>query len=214
MGEESGCCSNAVFGAVYRSCTSAFGSICMGSLLVAIIQTLRQLARQARENEECGALYCVLECILSCLEDLIEYFNKWAYIYVGLYGYSYIEAGKNVFRLFQSRGWETIIADDLVGATLGMLSFVGGLVTAAIAYFLYADEPPLENGMQIGLLAALIGLLVGLVVISIVMSVIASAVNTVIVCFADAPAEFQSNHPELSNKMRAAWRSAYPDNFS
>merc|ERR1712232_1410506 len=84
---------------------------------------------------------------------------------------------------------ETIIADDLVGATLGMLSFVGGLVTAAIAYFLYADEPPLENGMQIGLLAALIGLLVGLVVISIVMSVIASA-----------PAEFQSNHPELSNK--------------
>jgi hypothetical protein len=42
------------------------------------------------------------------------------------------------------------------------------------------------------------------------MSVIGSAVNTVIVCFAEGPAEFQRNHPRLSEKMRAAWLQAYP----
>jgi len=42
------------------------------------------------------------------------------------------------------------------------------------------------------------------------MSVVGSAVNTVIVCFAEAPNEFQRNHPELSEEMRATWRQAWP----
>ena len=36
-------------------------------------------------------------------------------MYVGLYGYGYLEAGKNVISLFKNRGWEAIIADDLIG---------------------------------------------------------------------------------------------------
>ena len=55
-----------------------------------------------------------------------------------------------------------------------------------------------------------LGFLVGIILCSILMSVIGSAVNTVIVCFAEGPAEFQRNHPTLSQKMRAAWLGAYP----
>ena len=56
-----------------------------------------------------------------------------------------------------------------------------------------------------------IAFLVGLVLCSIMLSVVASGVNTVIVLFAEAPSEFQSNHAELSNSMRTAWMKAYPD---
>jgi hypothetical protein len=42
------------------------------------------------------------------------------------------------------------------------------------------------------------------------MGSIASAVNAVIVLFAEAPAEFQQNYPELSNQMRTAWSDAFP----
>jgi len=45
------------------------------------------------------------------------------------------------------------------------------------------------------------------------MSVIASAVNTVIVCFAEDPAIFEVNHPQLSENLRVAWRSAYSEEF-
>ena len=55
-----------------------------------------------------------------------------------------------------------------------------------------------------------VGFLVGFVLASILMSVVGSAVNTVIVCFAESPAEFEVNHPQLSAEMRTAWRSAYP----
>jgi len=66
-----------------------------------------------RENGDAGILACIAECLLSCLAGLVEYFNKWAFVYVGIYGYGYIEAGKNVIQLFKNRGWEAIIADDL-----------------------------------------------------------------------------------------------------
>jgi hypothetical protein len=56
-----------------------------------------------------------------------------------------------------------------------------------------------------------LGFLVGFLFATIMMSIVGSAVNTVIVCFAEAPAEFQANHAELSNEMRMTWRHAWPD---
>jgi hypothetical protein len=42
------------------------------------------------------------------------------------------------------------------------------------------------------------------------MSVVASGVNAVIVLFAEAPAEFEQNYPDLSAQMREAWQNAFP----
>ena len=50
----------------------------------------------------------------------------------------------------------------------------------------------------------------GLVVSATTLSVVDSSVNTVLVCFAEAPAEFEENHPEHSAEMRSAWRKVYP----
>jgi hypothetical protein len=83
----------------------------MQSLLVAILEALKALAQAARANDDSGIGACIAECILGCLASILEYFNKWAFVYVGVYGYSYLEAGKNVFTLFKNRGWEAIIAD-------------------------------------------------------------------------------------------------------
>ena len=93
--------------------------------------------RNARsQGEGNDLLLCLVECLLNCLEGIVEYFNKWAYIYVGLYGYGYVEAGKNVMRLFKSRGWDVIITDDLVSNTLLMMGIIVGLVMGAVGIIL------------------------------------------------------------------------------
>ena len=56
-----------------------------------------------------------------------------------------------------------------------------------------------------------VGCIVGFVFSSILLSVVASAINTIIVCYAEAPAEFQANHPQLSAEMREAWVEAWPN---
>ena len=55
-----------------------------------------------------------------------------------------------------------------------------------------------------------IGFVIGLVLCAIFLGSIGSAVNAVIVLFAEAPAEFQQNYPELSHQMRTAWQDAFP----
>jgi hypothetical protein len=55
-----------------RATTYSFGSICFGSLLVAIVQALRALEHYTRENDDMSALQCIIQCILGCIESIIE----------------------------------------------------------------------------------------------------------------------------------------------
>jgi hypothetical protein len=80
--EAQACCSRAIGDSWIRSMTTSFGSICLGSLLVAIIQALREMVKQMRDQDD-SILACCAECILGCIESLVEYFNQWAFVYVG-----------------------------------------------------------------------------------------------------------------------------------
>ena len=124
----------------------------------------------------------------------------------------YCESGKNVMTLFHNRGWEAIIADDLVGNTLLLVSVIVGGLTGSVAIIIEMTSGWLEedNPGNEKYVSFLLGFVMGLVLCSILMSVIASAVNAVLVLFAEKPAEFQRNHPELSNKMREVWSQIYP----
>ena len=51
-----------------------------------------------------------------------------------------------------------------------------------------------------------IGFIIGFALCAIIMGVISSAVNATIVLFAEAPAEFETNYPELSQEMRSAYQ--------
>lgn len=209
---ESGCCSRGVCNSFIRTITTSFGSICFGSLLVAFIQALKALAYSARDNGDAGFLACIAECILGCIEGCVQYFNKWAYIYVGVYGYPYVQSGRSVMQLFADRGWDAIIADDLVGNALFLMSVVTGLIIGAIGVGYGEIDTAFKDEFANGSIwvAFVIGLLAGLTVCSICLSTVASGVNTVIVMFADAPAEFDQNHPELSQNMREIWNQFHP----
>ena len=84
------------------------------------------------------------------------------------------------------------VITGIVGALLGILMEQNGAVVVG---------------------AFLIGAAIGFVLCSTLFGLVSSAVNAVIVCFAEAPAEFQSNHPVLSHQMITAWREAYPTEF-
>lgn len=129
----------------------------------------------------------------------------------GLYGMPYMKAGKSVFDLFKNRGWDAVIADDLVGNVLFLISLIVGGVMGGIGLLIDELGDLLDDSAgDTKLIAFLLGFIVGLVITSILMSTIASGVNAVIVLFAEGPAEFQRNHPELSNKMREVWSQVYP----
>jgi len=135
-------------------------------------------------------------------------------VYVGLYGYSYIEAGKNVMNLFKARGWTAIINDDLISNVLMFLSFSIGACTGSIGLllsFLYPNAFEDDNGGRY--IVFFLGLLIGVLFSSIVFSVVISAVDTVVVCFAEAPLDFQTNYP-VRSQLPPAVQSAAPLDLS
>jgi len=62
--EHSGCCSGGVMGSVIRTLTTSFGSVCFGSLLVAILQATKAVAQAARGEDGGSFLLCIAEVSL------------------------------------------------------------------------------------------------------------------------------------------------------
>jgi hypothetical protein len=84
---ESGFCGSAVCGSFFRSITTSFGSICFGSLIVAVIEATRQIVEMARQNDDLGQmLACCIDCLLSFIQDIVEYFNKWGKFNLSFFG--------------------------------------------------------------------------------------------------------------------------------
>jgi hypothetical protein len=142
---------------------------------------------------------------------MVQYFNKWAYVYVGLYGYDYIESGKRVMNLFKQRGWNVIIADNLTNRLLGIMSLTIGILTGLctlLVTFTVEEFESKQGWLGVGFF---IGFVVGIVLSGIFMGLLSSAVDSVIVCFAEAPQEFNDTHPELAQEMNKTWKDAWPD---
>lgn len=177
---------------------------------MAILEVIKTMVRSAARRR--GVLQCIAQCLLVWIERLAEYFNKWAFVYVGLYGYSYMEAGKNVFTLFRDRGWTTLISDALVGRMLVMMCFLVGIVNAVVVLILSLildhSEPDVAG------ISAFMALIFGFLLAARVLNVLISCVDAVIVLYAEAPNEFHDAHPELAREMQAAWTMAWPDIFS
>ena len=135
--EANGCCSNGIRQSYWRSITTSFGSICLGSLLVALLQAIKEIIYSMRESGNGSILICLADVILGCIENVFKYFNQWAFVYVGIYGYAFVEAGSGVVNLFEQRGWTAIIADILIDTVLFMVSIgvslLGGILGLIVA---------------------------------------------------------------------------------
>ncbi|CAK4094538.1 unnamed protein product [Aphanomyces euteiches] len=196
-------------GSFRRAMTTSFGSICLGSLIVSLLRVLEALANGSKQKG--GVAACIAGCILGLLRSIIEYFNRWAFIYVAMYGFRFTQAGKCAFGLFKQRGLSAVVNDDLIGQTLAFVSLVSGLICCMLGLaYTFMDQ---ENAgfAEAKYLFSIIGFVFGLGVTIIPFSVIDSAVATAFVCFAEDPVSFGRTHPALHHEMVAAWRLAHPD---
>jgi len=99
-----------------------------------------------------------------------------------------------------------------VGNALALVSLVvGGIVGALALILVKATDWFADAGSSDKAVAFFIGFVIGLAICSILLSTVASGVNTVIVMFADAPADLQRNYPDISQKMRRIWGEMYPN---
>ncbi|KAM7275018.1 hypothetical protein ACFE04_016884 [Oxalis oulophora] len=200
--------------------TTSFGSICYGSLFTAAIRTLRWEIRGMRSkigNNEC--LLCCIDFLFHLVETLVRFFNKYAYVQIGVHGKGFNRSARDAWELFQSTGVESLIAYDCSGAVLLMGTILGGLITGTCAaswtWVTYKDRV-----VMVGSTAMLMGMIlygvahsgIGnpkksnrkrkfLLQVGLAMVVVESAVTSIYICYAEDPLLIHRWDAEFFNQL-------------
>lgn len=149
---------------------------------------------------------CV-ECLLRYLDNIVQYFNKYAFVYVAAYGKTFKEGGKDCWDLMTSRGFEALWNDDLIGNVLIIGAISCGLLNGAL-WALVASGAGLK--LELVLLVGIVALLVGFAFTIMMTISVESGVATIFVLYAEDPRAFEANHPELYTRFVDALRSQDP----
>ncbi|KAG5922984.1 putative choline transporter, neither null mutation nor overexpression affects choline transport [Claviceps capensis] len=205
-------------GSARRALTYSFGSISLGSLVIAIIQFLRQLCSVARQQsmDDGGllgmagyVLFCILGCLISLLEWAVQFINKYAFCHIALYGKSYFHAAKDTWHLIKDRGIDALVNDCLIGPVLSFGAMFIGAVTALFAYLylIFTDPGYNKDGSYTPVIIAfafLMAFQIGLIFTT----PISSGVDTIFVAAGWDPQVMISNHGELYREMVSLYPKA------
>lgn len=136
----------AVFGAYAKTFRYHLGTAAFGSLIIAILQTIRMVLmyihRKAKleENRLAQLVFKILMCVMWCVEKCLKFINKNAYIQTALTGKSFMPAAKSAFFLIL----RNILRIGALSLVSNFLLFVGKMfvtaVTVAATFYLMVEE--------------------------------------------------------------------------
>ncbi|KKY22709.1 putative protein pns1 [Phaeomoniella chlamydospora] len=207
-GKQSGMPKGVTRGAFRRCMTYSFGSISFGSLIVAIINMLRQACSIARHQEAAqgnligSIMFCVLGCIIGILEWAVKFINRYAFSYIALYGKAYIPAAKDTWRMMKDRGIDALVNDCLIGPVITMGSLFVAYASALFAYlYLEFTNPAYNEGRTFTPVIMAFAFVIGLQICQIFMTPLSSGVDTLFVAMAWDPQVMISEHPDLWQRL-------------
>ncbi|XP_069121445.1 choline transporter-like protein 2 [Argopecten irradians] len=190
---------------LYRSIRYHLGTLAFGSLIIAIIQMIRVALEyldsklKGAENKVAKFMVKCLKCFFACLEKLIKFLNRNAYIMTAVYGKNFCTAAKDAFFLIMRNVVRAVVLDKVTDYVLFLSKL---MVTAAIgvgAYFwfqgkvsLFTEFIPVLNYYLTPVIVVILGTYL---ITCCFFSVYTMAVDTLFLCFLE-DLEMHDGSPE------------------
>ncbi|TKA77087.1 hypothetical protein B0A55_03574 [Friedmanniomyces simplex] len=199
-------------GALRRALTYSFGSISLGSLVVAIINMLRQACSIAQQqngssgNIATDCAFCILQCFLGLLDWAVQFINRYAFSYMALYGKSYFQSAKATWRLIKDRGIDALVNECLIGPVLTMGATFVAYACALLAYlYLVFTAPTYNQNGEFTPVVVAYAFLIGLQIANCFTVPLSSGIDTIFVAAAWDPEVLMKEHPEMYSRMVAVY---------
>ncbi|KAJ3043032.1 hypothetical protein HDV00_005939 [Rhizophlyctis rosea] len=179
-----------VLRSLYRTIRYHLGSIALGSVLIAIVQIIRialgMFARKAKmtQNKTLAYILACVQCCLKCLEKLIKWINKNAYIEIAIRGRSFCTSASAAFSLLLRNVLRTIAVDWVGDFILFLAKIAITVATGVICY--YCLQLQTQQGkltLQFPFVVAIIAGAEAFVVAQIFMGVYEMGIDTIFLCF-------------------------------
>lgn len=134
----------------FKNTLYCLGSVFFGALIIAIIQTGRFLAymeEKANERDSRGSgveifkviLRVILRLILAIMYEIINTINEYVFVYMALYGKSYIESIKGAFEVINERN-KILLNSLCIQPVIFITSLIG-----ALAFYSILDLTQVQN---------------------------------------------------------------------
>lgn len=105
----------------------SFGSVSKGALMVAVVTALKAMISEKMKK------YPVFAAILGVLVRLMEWINKFAFVFVALYGMPFSKAGSACFAMFNDFGVAALVNDVMLDIIIFFACIGIGFTTAAVS---------------------------------------------------------------------------------
>jgi hypothetical protein len=194
----------AVERSLYRVLRFNFGTMIFGSLLIAVVAVMKwiatyciqQVMAQSPENKVVQLLGACLICVVNCVEKLIRFLGKLAYIECAIYGVNFCtgiySASKRLIKNMVRFSFLSVFAHITI--FLGKCLVVAGTVLICETMMTENREaslnPPYAPLVLCGLAAAL--------TVMLVMSVYETAIDTIMMCFLEDEDENTGDKPSFA----------------
>ncbi|XP_073090238.1 choline transporter-like protein 5 isoform X3 [Manis javanica] len=171
------------------------GSLAFGSLILALIQMYRLVLEYLNkhlkdaQNRISKFLQCCLKCCFWCLENVVKFLNRNAYVMIAIYGKNFCRSARDAFNLMMRNILKVAVMDRvtdfvlilgkiLVSGCIGVLAFL--LFTQRIPMII--EGPTSLNYYWVPLLTVIIG---AYLVAHGFFSVYAMCIDTIFICFCE-----------------------------
>jgi Plasma-membrane choline transporter len=174
------------------------GTAALGALLIATLQFLRWMLTYIEHNIVQGkgngadntvnclrkSVICLLTCCLYCLEKVIKFISKQAYIQTAIHGEPYIKGAINAFYTIA----RNIFSVGGVQVISGMAIVIGKIFVSAIcgvsAFYIFASGwLKFQNQMKDIIAPTFLVLLIAYITASLIFEVFHMIVDTMIMCY-------------------------------
>lgn len=197
-----------------RAITYCFGSICFGSLIVSILETIKtvlnlvknQFIDSSNTGGQIGMF--IVNLIMSFINWLAQYFNHYAYAFIALYGKPYLASAKETYHMFRQKGMDALINDNLINVGIGFYAtFVAYISTLFTYLYLRFTKPDYNaNGDYTAPILAF-SFVISLQIVNIINETIRSGSATFFICLGNDPEVLMHTDKEKFDKIF----QAYPD---
>jgi len=193
---------NPTLSAFRRAATYSFGSICFGSLLVAILQTLKRICQAMRFQNSRNAILLVLSIVarllLYVIEALLRFFNKYIFVIVAITGDTYINSAKKALQIFGEHGFEMVMQNNIVVSMIGATSLVAALAGAGVGY-------GIATAMNLDPYGSLtIGIIIAVFIVEGSFVLLESGSMSILMCYIMQPDRLRLSNPILFELLATA----------
>lgn len=167
-----------------------FGSLCVGSFLLAIIWTIRIIFEYIEKKTrnllgDNAAAKCITNCVrccLDCFHRFIKFLNENAYIQVALTGENFCTSAMNAFSLALKHSGSFLVTNG-IGSLISFLGKISiAVANSLVCYLLMTQVESIADTIDNPLVPLIVVFLISYLVAVVFMSVYSTTSLTILQC--------------------------------